>query len=177
MDEEYVKRFDPIRNASDRVCEPADDYACRMKTTVLPYWPEEVLIEWFHRHIFHIDRYAALGYERFRFERELWPLAQIPGEEAFLNPTFCQNFSNVAERAATGRDWLASYMMNTGTWNTPIVLLQSAGIAPRMIERWPLRQPVHLLEGHRRLAFLNGLRKLGKAGPEHLVWCVALAAA
>jgi hypothetical protein len=76
------------------------------------------------------------------------------------------------ERAAYSRhDWLAHYMLQEGTWNTPIILLDSTTVAAAAAAHGArLKAPFHLLEGHRRLAFLQGLIRLGKARPEHVVW-------
>jgi hypothetical protein len=165
-------RYQPVRDATGRVVEDESAYAARMLSGPLANWPEEVLVEWLHRHAFHMEDYGFLGFEQFQFELVSWPLNQIPGEAAFRNGEFCKNFQNIEERAAHNeRDWLAHYMLRVGTWNTPIVLLDS-----RTVEsddhRAKLRMPLHLLEGHRRLAFLQGLKRLGRAKPEHSIWLV-----
>lgn len=173
--ETYLARFDPYRDASDWVSEDPYAYAARMQASLLPHWPTEVLIEWFHRHARHIDDYAFLQFESFRFSKHRWPLTRIPGSEAFADPNFCDGFINLEERAAYPHDWLAQYMLEKGTWNTPVVFLDTSTkpiIAPG---RSALRHPLHLLEGHRRLSFLIALRRLGKALPEHDVWVVRLA--
>lgn len=166
----YLQQFDPFREG-ERIAESAEDYSARMRATLLPYWPDELLREWLHRHARHIDRYAFLRFERLRFARETWPLENIPGREAFLDPTFCNGFERIEARvrARHTHDWLAHFMMEHGTWNTPIVLLRVSG---RMRgTKWvPLQRPLHLLEGHRRLSFLVGLKRLGRAQPQHELW-------
>lgn len=169
--EPYLAQFDPVRDDSGWVSESPSDYVARMKSGPLPHWPDEVLVEWLHRHNRHADRYAFLGFERLSFQREIWPLERVPGREAFYDPRFCDDFMDVDRRARLSMpDWLARYMLERGTWNTPIILLSnpSGGIAFPSGEH--LRTPVHLLEGHRRLAFLNGMRSMGRALPEHEIW-------
>ena len=168
-----LKQFDPYRDKSDWVSEDPQAYASRMQSTLLPHWPTEVLIEWFHRHARDLYRYASLGYERFRFERQTWPLDHIPGREAFDDPKFCDSFIDIERRAQNRHDWLAHYMLEQGTWNTPIILLNNSADEFAVGNR-PLKAPFHLLEGHRRLSFLNGLRRSGKAKSEHDVWIVTL---
>jgi hypothetical protein len=93
-----------------------------------------------------------------------------PRAAAFRDEQFCSNFQNVEEHAAYSRhDWLAHYMLREGTWNTSIVLLDSTTVADAAHSA-RLKTPLHLLEGHRRLAFLQGLKRLGKARPEHVIW-------
>lgn len=169
----YLRQFDAVRDGGERVTEPPEDFAARMQDTVLPNWPSEILIEWFHRHAGHISQYAHLGFERFKFNREVWPLCKIPGRESFRDPRFCDDFNNIQTRASNPNDWLAKYMQSHGTWNTPIVLLRVFG-STRGRKGVQLRRPLHLLEGHRRLAFLVGLRSLGRASSEHNVWVVNL---
>jgi len=142
-----------------------------MKAGPLPHWPDEVLVEWLHRHNREAHKYAFLRFEALTLRKETWPLHAIPGREAFDNPKFCDDFSNIEDRARKSLpDWLAQYMLGKGTWNTPIVLLENLQGGIHFPDGTPLRSPYHLLEGHRRLSFLNGLRVLGRAAPDHDVW-------
>ncbi|WP_133718431.1 hypothetical protein [Methylocaldum gracile] len=172
--DEYLERFDPYRDAADWVSEDRLAYAERMQRNFLPTWPTEVLVEWFYRHARHLHDYAFLKFERFAFERQRWPTEKFPGREAFADPRFCDDFRDVVWRAQQPYDWLAKHMLAHGTWNTPIVLLATPARGIVAPGGWELRYPLHLLEGHRRLSFLTGLRELGKAAPEHDVWLVHL---
>lgn len=165
-------QYQPIQDPNKNVIESAEDYAQRMNISLLPNWPKEVLVEWLHRHANCIHTYAFLKFETFFFSKELWLLNEIPGRSAFKDETFCDSFSNVEERAQSPDDWLANYMLKKGTWNTPIVLLHNKTGQFVFPGGEPLKKPFHLLEGHRRLSFLNGLRKIGKARTEHQVWVV-----
>lgn len=166
-------RFMPF-NADSFEIEAPKDYAERMISGPLPQWPREVLIEWLHRHWIAIGDYAFLGFERMRFEREVWPAERIPGDEAYCDPTFRHGASSVFDRAEyDGGDWLAQYMIEHGTWNTPIILLRTNGIIEHPLYR-PIRQPLHLLEGHSRLDYFIQLREAGQALAEHDVWIVEL---
>lgn len=167
-----TKIYEPFLDGNGRVIESVSDYARRMKNSVLPGWSEEVLVEWLYRHAGHVEKYAFLDFQTFTFSRQIWSLEKMPGREAFDDSRFCDSFSNVAERAARGRDWLANYMLERGTWNTPIVLLGNKEGRHQFKNGRKLKQPFHLLEGHRRLSFLIGLRSKGKALPNHVVWLV-----
>jgi hypothetical protein len=82
---------------------------------------------------------------------------------------FCDSFQDVEIRARENAyDWLAHYMLREGTWNTPIVLFNNEAN-----QQSSLRTPFHLLEGHRRLSFLQGLIRLKKTLPRHTVWIVS----
>ena len=170
----YLLQFDPYRDSADWVSESPEDYAARMQATLLPNWPTEVLVEWLHRHAGNLYAYAFLGFENLRFERQTWPLARIPGRDAFADPGYCDAFQNLETRAANPHDWLANHMLSRGTWNTPIILLLTGNEAIRAPGGWYLNPPLHLLEGHRRLSFLVALRALGKARPDHDVWIATL---
>lgn len=170
----YLERFDPVRDDNDWVSEESDVYARRMQSSFLPEWPAEVLKEWLYRHQRCISKYAFLGYERFRFKLETWPLSKIPDRRAFDDESFCDNFVDIECRAEEPADWLAQYMLRHGTWNTPIIVLDNPGRKHVFPDGRPLKSPYHLLEGHRRLSFLNGLRKIDRALAEHDVWLVRL---
>jgi hypothetical protein len=165
-------KYQPHRDEDWRIVEDGSAYAERMRSGPLPNWPEEVLVEWLHRHASHLEDYAFLVFEHLQFERVTWPTNLIPGAAAFRDERFCNNFQNVEERAAYNEhDWLAHYMLRKGTWNTPIILFDSSSVADGSYGA-KLKTPLHLLEGHRRLAFLQGLKRLGKAKPEHTIWLV-----
>lgn len=173
-EQKYLLQFDPYRDDGEWVSENPTAYAARMQQSLLPYWPTEVLVEWFYRHARHLYDYSFLRFEKFRFEKQRWRLDQVPGREAFADPRFCENFQDIERRSERPFDWLAKYMMHYGTWNTPITLLRTP--IPGMVspDGLVIRHPIHLLEGHRRLSFLVGLRRLGKAALEHDVWIVSI---
>lgn len=89
-------KHQPRRDKDWRVIEAALPYAERMRSGPLASWPQEVLMEWLHRHANHMEDYAFLGFERLRFERVTWPTDRIPGSRCF------QGTSN---SAATSRTW------------------------------------------------------------------------
>lgn len=168
-----VEAYEAIQDHNGNIIEPKVEYVRRMKTGLLPHWPDEVLVEWLHWHCGCLHRYACLDFRSFRFEREVWSLSQIPGREAFHEEDFCDDFSSsFDDRAADPDDWLAVHMNRTGTWNTPIVLLDNRHGGHHFPDGEPLKSPYHLLEGHRRLSFLNALRQQDRALSHHSVWVV-----
>ena len=170
--DQYLAQFDPYRDSTEWVVEEPDAYVRRMQSTVLPNWPSEPLTEWLFRHAGHIRDYAFLQFENFTFGLEFWNLSDIPEREVFADPTFFDDFVDIRSRAKGSTDWLAQYMMEHGTWNTPVVLLSTPHTGMVGEGGWPIRHPWHLLEGHRRLSFLGGLRRLGIAKPLHSIWVV-----
>jgi hypothetical protein len=141
-----------------------------MRAMLLPGWPIEVLVEWLHRHAGERSPYDFLDFPTLTFDRQTWPLDRIPGREAFGDPGLFDFYLDVEAYQRKGKNWLADYMCEHGTWNTPIVLLDNSLAKIAYPVETPLRSPYHLLEGHRRLSFLNGLRAIGKAGETHAVW-------
>lgn len=168
-------QYQPYRDGHWKVVEDETDYIRRMRAGPLSNWPEEVLKEWLYRHANDAENYGYLGLPRFRFEAAMWDVNQIPGRDAFEDERFCDDFQNVEERASENKDdWLAHYMMREGTWNTPIVLLRNRKTGGSL-EEAGLKSPYHLLEGHRRLSFLQGLKRLNIAKAQHSLWLVRLA--
>ncbi len=146
-------------------------YAKRVHEELLPNFPEDVLTEWIHRHWGDIE-YSWLGFETLSFDLQDWNTDQIPGREAFRDPTLCDGRSAVIrEHKWTNQNWLANYMNEHKTWPHPIVLLHNADglVSPSGEE---LKQPYHLLEGHGRLSYFVALRDLGEAAQQHSVWVV-----
>lgn len=172
-----IAKYDPYRDKNDWVCEETHAYIDRMQNGPLARWPSEVLIQWPYRHADQFDKYEFLGFENFSFLKECWNIEKLPGREAFDSPKFCDNFKDIERRARIRfpEDWLAKYMLEHGTWNTPIVLLKNSEGTLVHPNSDRLRSPYHLLEGHRRLSFLNGLRETGKAKSEHEVWIATVA--
>lgn len=167
-----VASYLPYLGRNERLEESAAEYVRRMQTTILPHWPEEPLTEWLYRHYNDLETYGFLGYESLKFERQTWNLNNIPGREAFADPRFCDDFSRDLETRAQGHDWLARYMSEHRTWPTPILLLENLDGALAYPHGEKLKQPYQLLEGHRRLSFLNALRRSGRALPKHEIWLV-----
>jgi hypothetical protein len=166
-------RYQPFVDDRGWVTEDVTAYIQRMQSGPLPNWPEEPLREWLHRyHGYDLENYADLNFERFRFSKEIWDTAQIPGREAFRIEKFCDSFQDIETRAAQNSyDWLAHFMLREGTWNTPVILLNNR---PQLksADGASLKTPYHLLEGHRRLSFLQGLKRLEKAKNKHEVLLV-----
>lgn len=163
-------RYHPGRDLHWRVIEDEASYIRRMRERPLANWPEELLKEWLYRHADQMEDYAFLGFENLRFSLETWNLDRIPAREVFREERFCDSFQDVEDRARDNPyDWLAHYMLKEGTWNTPIVLFEN-----HSAREIGLKSPFHLLEGHRRLSFLQGLKRLSKARPDHQIWVARL---
>jgi len=163
-------RYHPRRGLHWRVIEEETSYVRRMREGPLTNWPEELLKEWLYRHANNMEDYSFLGFEKLRFSLETWDIDRIPGREAFRDERFCDSFQNVEDRSRDDAyDWLAHYMLKEGTWNTPIVLFEN-----QSAREIGLKTPFHLLEGHRRLSFLQGLKRLSKARRDHRIWVARL---
>jgi hypothetical protein len=155
-----------------RIVEQLDQDLVRMRP-LLPSWPAEVLKEWLYEHYNQLGDYAYLDFEALHFSRESWALDRIPGREAFRDAGFLDAFQDVEERAKEEYDdWLPQHMMASGTWHTPPIILENLDGAATAPDGERLGWPYHLLEGHRRLSFLHGLRRLGRALPQHDFWVV-----
>ena len=168
----HIFRFLPYEDKDRAIVETSTEYAQRLKTTVLPNFPEEVLIEWFHWHPIVIEEYGFLGFESLQFDHQLWRLDQLPGREAFRSPSICDHLMSTFEQRLKEGNWLASHMAINGTWNTPILLLENSNGDLEFPDGEKMKVPYHLLEGHTRLSFLIALRALGKARDSHAVWIV-----
>lgn len=154
--------------------EGAEEYAARVGA-LLPNFPADVLIQWFHRHPNAIHRFSRLGLERLEFSEERWFGSEIPKAEAFENPGDYAMLQKGARHGGYKNEWLLEQMRVCGTWPCPPIFLAN----PKGGEVYSLpygdhtgrdsvrcRQPWHLLEGHHRLAYLP----LVTTGGIHRVW-------
>lgn len=165
------ENYRPRRNENGRVIEPECSFVERMRT-VLPNWPPELVREWLYGHQSDLPDYDGLDFERFDFRLESWPLHEMPGVEVFSDPRIFEGYLDMD----TCHDWLASFMRRNGTWSNPILLFHDRGdlsSQPTFLNQ-PLRSPFHLLDGQRRLAFLNALRRNRTAQSHHPVWRVSM---
>jgi hypothetical protein len=165
-----VFKFLPYEDKDCVIVETAQDYAGRMKNSALPNFPEEVLVEWFHRQPCVIEEYAFLDYETLQFERQTWATNALPGRGAFTAGSTFDQLIRVFELRLKNHNWLAEYMNDHGTWNTPIILIDNSSGSLRFPSGERLKKPYHLLEGHTRLSFFWALRNSGKLRSEHHVW-------
>jgi len=165
--------YEPLRDENLNVCESLEDYLIRLRSGVLPNFPEEVLTEWFYRHHDCLHTYSSLDYQTLRFEKQQWQVEHIPGKEVFREGSYGADFAYDFDLNLSQGNWLARYMNEHGTWNTPIILL--ANTQGTLVDCFGLEltRPYHLLEGHNRLEYLIVLRDRGKALAHHWVWLVS----
>ncbi len=169
-----AEKFEPERHEDGWVDRGEDEsaYARRIKEAHLPNFPEDVLIQWFHRSYPHFQDYAFLDFQTLQFDEkpQLWKTEEIPGREVFEDETLCDNR---AWHFSSGkyRTWVMSYMLEHGTWPRPIILLH---VPEKCVAPWgaPLKRPYHLLEGQTRLAVFTVLRERGELLDQHPIWVV-----
>jgi hypothetical protein len=170
MNKDEASQYWPKKNLDGRATEDVRTYVARMHSTLLPHFPEELLVEWLYRHHKFLYTYAFL-LECLRFERQTWKLDEIPGREAFVDERLCDAIvGSFRNSARDPTDWLAQSMDRKGTWEKPVVLLENMRGDIESPDGVKFKQPYHLLEGHRRLSFLIALRNKGRALAEHDLW-------
>ena len=162
----------PYENKDMEIIEDPYSYANRMRATVLPNFPEEVLIEWFHRHPKMIETHYFLGFEKLQFDLQVWKLDELPGCEAVISANICEHLVSEFESRLKQESWVHVYMSQNGTWNTPILLMENSANNLMSPGGDRFKSPLHLLEGHTRLSCLIALKRLGKANDTHKVWIV-----
>jgi len=141
---------------------------------LLPNVPKEACREWLYRNQVSRTAYPFLPLDRLHFERVIW------AEPIIETVRFGESWGNHKKWQEELRkehhhfedQWLWKWMQQNGTWPTPIIVLKSTGLRdPRWNE---LLNPLHLIEGHRRLEFLRGLFARGEARPTHDVFLATL---
>lgn len=142
----------------------------------LPNFPDDVISEWIGRHVHSaLSEWAHLGFERFSFAKERWPMEKIQT----IQPRD-RTFSEVGPSSHGGGhlrslkgNWLVEFMRSNGTWPVPIVVLENRHSLRDGTGR-PLPEGFVLVEGHRRFAYVVNLAALGLAKQEHDVWLLRI---
>ncbi|MDB5243145.1 MAG: hypothetical protein JWP57_3770 [Spirosoma sp.] len=167
------KTFDPLTG------ETSAAYVLRMQENYLPDWPPEVLDSWLYFGHGLPTLFNTLDLTKLSFTKHIWRKEDIPGEEIVgSNWRFKDEMRSIDHYFVnSGKYWIADYMLEHGTWNTGIIILENRNPERQLKTGYGevLKQPYHLLEGHNRLTILNRLIELGKAADEHEVWIAQLA--
>ena len=166
-----MKRYLPLPGETEQA------FIERMRSSLLPNLPTNVLSQWLYRHREHA-LYSSLGYENLLFEEhpEEWYTEDVPLET-------CGAFEAIQSYAAwydqhvetMNYEWLCKYMTEHGTWPEPIIMLDNRdGIRLEAEAGSEAGRPYHLLEGHRRLGFFLALKRRHALAATHKVWVAVL---
>jgi hypothetical protein len=139
--------------------EPFAEYLARAKE-VLPNFPECVIEQWPYCHFpnFKTD-YAWLGFKGFRFTKETWSKKDIIGRIGSKEMEMIRDWGkDLLNTASVNRrtTFLGKHMLTQSTWPKPIIVLQNGKKFTRP-NGLPLAEPFHLLEGHKRFAYMRAL--------------------
>lgn len=96
-----TSKYQPFRDSDERVIEDVASYARRMKSGVLPEWPEEVLVEWLYEHADFMWKYVSLGFETFSFLRNVGRWKKFPVERLLTMRDFVTPSQTLRKERAT----------------------------------------------------------------------------
>lgn len=172
----FVRSLVPVEQDGTFETEPVVDYLARVQP-LLPAFPEEVLMQWFHHHGVHGHEYDWLGYRSLTFQREIWCTERIlsevrswPGNDWVAG--YCET---MLSDPVIQNGWLGKTMIDAGSWPiAPIILNNTHSFQNSGGSR--LGEPYHLLEGHRRMGMFRALNHSDEwdVQTSHPVW-VAIA--
>jgi hypothetical protein len=143
----------------------------RRVSRLLPNVPVEPLRDWLHQHYEGIaDDWGWLPMERLRFAIESWDTTTILRDVAVTHPKSVESwYWSFRCRRNYQETSLGRFMIAHATWPTrPLILRVPASERPAHI------LPLHLMEGHHRVAYLRALRddSRWRAADWHEVWAV-----
>lgn len=135
--------------------ESSSDYLQRV-SSVYPNIPPDILENWAWRHweAFR-SAYDNLSLGNCDFKLEMWSKYRITKIEAISNSDIAEWGKLFTENSYWRGTWLAQYIIREKTWPVPIIVLDN-----------------FLLEGHRRLGYLNTLIKTDFSVAEYHPVCV-----
>lgn len=163
--------------------EPFSDYYSRWPYR-LNNFPKEVIEEWIYRHYPNfLEWYQMYEISEWTFERktltsqETECIEHLEGEldhwlelgEDWLNPYGQHQHYEV---------WLRTFMLENGTFPTPIIISEDAGgkLHPKSRSYGDdyMQEPLQLIEGHKRLGFIRALIKSNNMNlkNKHAVWAL-----
>jgi hypothetical protein len=160
-----LRTLKPHNNAITREIEPFEEYTARVGR-LIPNWPESAMESWLHRHYpAAVSRYGFLGFDTMSFEaRSLSPKDVYDRINTFNLTMLEGQGGHIYGWKSTLRTYLMNYMLDHGTWPTPIIVLGNP-TEVRSPFRDPLGAPLHLIEGHLRLGYF---RHIYRREPERL---------
>lgn len=165
----FMRQLEPRMDKLTDELEPLRGY-CRRVRPLLPNFPTSVIVQWLYRHYSCVEfQYRWLDFKRLRFEKQRWPTAQIIGSVRAYEEEIVENSRRVMFMHPD-HSRLETHMIRWGTWPRPVIVLDKQGVPP---PRGPgLKEPFHLLEGHRRAGYLRALSERNIARPSHQIWLV-----
>lgn len=155
--------------------EPFEMVYPRIKA-VLPNFPLCVIEQWPYRHFLDFcNKYWWLEYDRLTFDKVRFSKNQIMSiGTKFLNTQdyWGDDFINHPEFRVK-QTWLGGYMNENKTWPKPVIVLDTCN--GKIRESDELCKPLHLLEGHMRLAYMRAFIRYNITGVNDIqeVWLVS----
>lgn len=145
-------------------------------SVLLPNFPEECLKQTMFQHGIHSLRlWGWLDPYSLSFREVLWSTEDVASQISSFNEPAVEDWkSQLSESRELSKNKLGSYMITSGTWPVPPIVLDNVGAiaAPdgTSLTRY------HLLEGYHRLAYLRALHENEHWTPkaEHRLWLASV---
>lgn len=168
---DYHPKTEKLIAALDRSDDEEDRGYLARVGSALPNFPPQVVDDWFRRHGAHVlDNTSYLDHRSLKFELAQWPtasLAQVTTRCEIADWTlgFVDRNTDLFYRGC-----VSNYILQNGTWPIPPSIL----VGPERTIGADHLGSAHLLEGHRRLAFVRGMAEENHPliHPFHDVWVV-----
>ena len=168
-----VIRIPAPRNWGTHKIEPFSEYLTRWPE-VYSNVPNEVIESWIYRHWREFQQWLPLRPLEWTYE-----LSEVTSEEV-LNVGHVGDWmdtldywgNELFDRPMRRNTWLGRFMLENGTTPSPIIIARAAGrwSHPREHDHL-MHEPLQLIEGHLRLAYLRALIRRSHATlqPSHRV--------
>ena len=171
-----LKELCPKMNDSGAVVEPFESYCARVQP-LLPNFPRDALEQWFHNHPAAIEEWAWLDYRSCKFVEAFIAGADINNLDfsGTLVETLIGTDANLYNRVCGDPPRMRrikDYFREHGTWPRPVIFLCSLGPNDNQPEGFAFRKPLHLVEGHWRVAAYFLLKNGTELKDAHRIWKV-----
>ncbi|HBH87552.1 MAG TPA: hypothetical protein DDY17_08140 [Syntrophaceae bacterium] len=163
--------LEPVFNYETYELEDKNKYLDRT-LRLLPNFPKDVITQWFYDHPQQVHDHEWLEYKKLKFELITLGTDQIPvtdlGNTGAVEAYRYNYF--VIGNTSSRREKLESYFQEHGTWPVPPIFLKNKDGNLKYPFGFPCGKPLHLLEGHNRMAFFIEYKSLNKISNSHLVY-------
>lgn len=139
--------------------EPFDEYLSRWPKKYINV-PIEVVETWIHRHWREFQAWLPLHPLEWKYEIKELTSEEVTtiGHVGDWMKTLMYWGDDLIDGATRKKTWLGRFMLENGTTPSPMIIARNAGawLHPREHGQ-RMNEPLQLIEGHMRLAYLQGL--------------------
>lgn len=169
----FIETIRPARDRIDNLIESADEYVARV-SRLIPHFPSEVIRQWLYEHQSVISDWQWLKFRSLRFvalelNTQSLRLVSLAGNQIVQQYRDKYLLGEITDRTAK----IAAHFEGHGTWPVAPIMFHTRGGSQNSVVQpggWRFPRPLHLVEGHHRLAVWYALAGSRPLNDTHRAW-------